>query len=165
MKYYKNRVIIKVYSFFDEIGIGEGRGYNVALPLLPRTTDNDVVMLYDEIVIPILQEYKPELLIVSAGFDAYEHDPIGILGFTEECFAYFGTILNRLACEQQIPVVNMLEGGYNIPKLPALLKAYLSGYNTQFGEYELPTGKDPTDAGRETLKAVKEELAEYWNLN
>lgn len=114
-------------GYLNEIGEGDGAGFNVAIPLGPRTNDNEITYIYEKAVRPILLNFKPEILIVSAGFDGYIDDPIGILGFSEEAFSYFGSFINSIALEFGIPIINLLEGGYNIERQPYLVENYLIG--------------------------------------
>lgn len=114
-------------GFLNEVGKGDGAGFNVAIPLGTRTNDNEILFIYENAVKPILMSFKPEILIVSAGFDGYFDDPIGILGFTEKTFTYFGSFIGTVASDLRIPVVNLLEGGYNIEKQPYLVENYISG--------------------------------------
>ena len=59
-----------------EIGRGDGVGYTVNLPMEVGATDADFDLVYRTVVVPVLQQFKPQLMLVSAGFDAHERDPL-----------------------------------------------------------------------------------------
>jgi acetoin utilization deacetylase AcuC-like enzyme len=152
-------------GFLNEIGRDKGKGFNIPVPLPPRCNDNDIVMLYETIVAPIIRQFKPELLIVSAGFDGYVNDPVGILGFTENGFAYFGDFVARLADELGIPVLSTLEGGYNVDKLPHLLAAYLSGFDPRLGKFKSLKKNKPSNSTMKLADYLKKVHEPYWHLN
>ncbi|MHA2305565.1 MAG: histone deacetylase family protein [Candidatus Hodarchaeales archaeon] len=80
-------------GWVDEIGEEDGRGFNISIPLSYRSSDNDLGLAFNEILLPILFQYKPQFLAISAGFDAYEKDPIEDI--ISRCFQnLFHLILN-----------------------------------------------------------------------
>jgi acetoin utilization deacetylase AcuC-like enzyme len=101
-----------------EAGRGAGAGYTHNLPLIVGTKDEEVERLYRDKVIPKLREFKPELLMISAGFDAHERDPLGQLRLTTEGFARLTRALLDAAdelCEGRVVLVT--EGGYDLDAL------------------------------------------------
>ena len=102
----------------DETGSGEGKGFTVNIPLPPGTGDPGIMRVYEEIVIPILQRYDPQLVLVSAGFDAHWVDPLAQLELSSHGFDYITRILikfARSACEGRI--IFVMEGGYDLNAL------------------------------------------------
>jgi acetoin utilization deacetylase AcuC-like enzyme len=93
-------------------------------PLAPFTPRNMVVDVAQRALDKLIN-FKPELLLVSAGFDAYAHDPLLQLTLEHEDFANFGEWLNRI----DIPVAVILEGGYS-NDLPELINEFLSGWQS-----------------------------------
>ncbi len=86
---------------------------------------------FEEKVIPAIEEYQPQLLLVSAGFDAHAQDPLAGLAFTDETYQWLGAILKGLAnthCNGNM--LSVLEGGYNLDVLPGSVFAYLEGVLT-----------------------------------
>ncbi|MFW9993184.1 MAG: histone deacetylase family protein [Candidatus Odinarchaeota archaeon] len=152
-------------GFLDEIGSGEGKGFNVPIPLPPRCRDPDIIILYEEIVRLILKQYKPELIIVSAGFDGYEHDPVGLLGFTENCFAFFGDFVANISDELHVPVFSTLEGGYNVNMQPRLLAAYLSGFDPNLGNFKPLKNSRPSNTVKTLVDYLKRVHSPYWMLD
>ena len=68
----------------DEIGEGEGRGFTVNVPMEAGSTDGDYALVHRDIIGPVLDEFRPELVLVSAGFDAHERDPLASMRMTVE---------------------------------------------------------------------------------
>jgi acetoin utilization deacetylase AcuC-like enzyme len=103
-----------------EIGRGAGSGYTVNLPMEVGATDADYDLVYRHVVIPVLEQFRPELLLVSAGFDAHELDPIAGMRMTSEGYANLTTQLLKAAdrlCGGR--VVFVTEGGYDTGALAA----------------------------------------------
>lgn len=98
-----------------ETGAGKGEGFTVNIPLPGYQGDRDYATIFDDIVAPIGREYRPQLILVSAGFDIYQGDPLGSMEVTAQGFAYLTHTLVSLAedvCEGRLLVT--LEGGYNL---------------------------------------------------
>ncbi len=151
-------------GYLDEIGTGEGTGYNICLPLPPRVRPSDYKLATNEVVRPIIKQFKPSILLISVGFDAYERDPIGVLGLTPQGFQYLGQEMKKMGQELQIPIACYLEGGYAISMLPTLLEAFLTPWIQKqvkmidhFQEsYDKQTSK--------MIKSVKQILDDYWTI-
>lgn len=98
-----------------ETGVGAGVGTIVNIPLSVMTGDEGFKRLYGEVVFPILHRFQPELLIVSAGYDAHWDDPLANIGLTLTGYQWLCQSLIDLAadiCRGRI--VFALEGGYNL---------------------------------------------------
>ena len=109
-----------------ERGTGAGAGFTLNLPLKPHTGDEELVEIFEREVVPEIERFEPGLIIVSAGFDAHERDPIADLDLTEKSFAYMTRRVCELAdryCGGRI--VSVLEGGYDGPALAASVVAHL----------------------------------------
>src|SRR5690606_17887861 len=72
----------------EEVGSGLGEGFNVNVPLPARLEDGDYAAIYYELLLPIADAYRPDLVLVSAGFDPHEDDPLGGMGLTPAGFAH-----------------------------------------------------------------------------
>ena len=110
-----------------ESGHDEGRGATLNVPL-PAGSGDDAYARAFERVLPAIEEYRPDALVLSAGFDAYAGDPLGGMRMTaagyRECGAVLGQLADRLCRGRALSV---LEGGYDLEALPALVEAYLIG--------------------------------------
>jgi len=101
-------------GYFDEIGEGEGKGYTINVPLPLGCNDSDYGNIIRHILIPVMEEFQPQLILVSAGFDAHHLDPLGEMYLTERGFWRLGDLLIKKAeeiCEGKI--VFVLEGGHH----------------------------------------------------
>jgi acetoin utilization deacetylase AcuC-like enzyme len=102
----------------DEVGTGAGAGFTVNLPLAAGATDADYEHVYATIAWPILKAFEPELILLSAGFDAYMDDPLGGMRLTAPCFGRLTAALAAIAddcCGGRLVAVT--EGGYDLKGL------------------------------------------------
>ncbi len=109
-----------------ETGRGVGEGFTLNIPLTVGDKDDVVEQKYAEAVLPRLRKFKPELLMVSAGFDAHEMDPLGQLRMTTAGFTRLTQALLRVAdeaCEGRVVLVT--EGGYDLKALSESLQAVI----------------------------------------
>jgi acetoin utilization deacetylase AcuC-like enzyme len=109
-----------------EKGEGAGLGYTINIPLVPGSSDVDFRQAFDEIVMPALTNYEPELLYISAGFDSHRDDPLGSLYLTSEFYGEMTAYLKQIAdkfCGGKI--ISVLEGGYSLGALKESLSFHL----------------------------------------
>jgi acetoin utilization deacetylase AcuC-like enzyme len=112
----------------SERGHGAGAGATLNVPLAAGTGDDAWCGALSSLVVPELERYAPQLLVVSAGFDAWRNDPLGGCAVSEEGFAELGRTLFDFAerrCEGRAVV--LLEGGYDVDALPRLVSSFLAG--------------------------------------
>jgi acetoin utilization deacetylase AcuC-like enzyme len=111
-----------------ERGIGAGEGFTLNVPLPAGTGDERYGEVIREQVLPALRRFAPDVLVLSAGFDAWQNDPLGGMRVTEEGFRSWGDWLRDLAAEVcGGRVLALLEGGYDLRSLPRLVEAHLEG--------------------------------------
>jgi acetoin utilization deacetylase AcuC-like enzyme len=99
---------------FDEVGSGKGEGFTVNAPLPSGFGDTEYLAVYERVLKPIALEYKPELVLVSAGFDPYAKDPLGGMEVTGDGFGHIASLVRTIAnatCGGKVLLT--LEGGYN----------------------------------------------------
>ena len=109
-----------------ERGTGAGAGFTLNLPLKPHTGDAELMEIFEREVVPEIERFEPGLILISAGFDAHERDPIADLDLTEKSFAYMTRRVCELAdryCGGRI--VSVLEGGYDGPALASSALVHL----------------------------------------
>lgn len=142
-----------------EVGHGEGRGFTVNLPLEAGATDEDVDLVYREGTVPILRQFKPQLTLISAGFDAHEADPLASLRMSA---AGYARIVSRLkeAAESSGRLALVTEGGYDLPALRACLEATIGVLTGAAVEPAAGNGTAPR--GERTLQAVRAAQAAFW---
>lgn len=108
----------------SETGRGAGTGFTLNVPLAAGATDAEIEAKYADQVMPALREFKPDLLMISAGFDAHELDPLGQLRMTTEGFRRLTLALYAEAdalCDGRVVVVT--EGGYDLGAVSQCLTA------------------------------------------
>lgn len=103
---------------YTEIGALEGRGFNINVPLKAGSEDDDFLFFYKKLLEPIALQFKPEIILVSAGFDCLMGDPLGGLKLSLEGLAAIIQIIKNLAQNSsQNKILFTLEGGYNLTNL------------------------------------------------
>jgi acetoin utilization deacetylase AcuC-like enzyme len=106
-------------------GPGEGNETTVNVPLPAGSGDEEYLRVFDEIVQPAAQAFDPDVLLVSAGFDAHADDPLASMEVTSAGFRELATRCRGLAPR----VAAVLEGGYNLDTLPGLVEEALAGFS------------------------------------
>ncbi|MFH2035715.1 MAG: histone deacetylase [Candidatus Zixiibacteriota bacterium] len=98
----------------DEIGRGEGEGYNLNLPLSAGSNNEIYLKNFEEKIIPGLEKYCPEFIIISCGFDAHRDDPLGEMNMTERGFGDMTKLTKEIADKYaEGRILSLFEGGYN----------------------------------------------------
>jgi acetoin utilization deacetylase AcuC-like enzyme len=101
-----------------EVGVGAGQGFTLNLPFQPGSGDEDYLSVIERRVLPELDGFRPEVLLISAGFDAHRDDPLAQMELSEAGFEHITRLLVGMAdlhCGGR--VVSTLEGGYNLRAL------------------------------------------------
>jgi acetoin utilization deacetylase AcuC-like enzyme len=106
-------------------GIGEGTGFTLNLPVPPRSGDDVFCALVEQRVVPLAREYEPQLVLISAGFDAHAEDPLADCDVTEAGYARMTASMRQLAVELGVPLGAVLEGGYALDALARSVDAML----------------------------------------
>lgn len=111
-----------------EVGEGAGRGYTINVPLHSSAGDSVYRSAFEQIVIPVADAYKPELVVVSAGFDASNRDPLAHMQLTQEGFGWMAEALRKVADRHAGGRMLMaLEGGYDLTALEEGLRGAIEG--------------------------------------
>jgi len=106
-------------------GSGAGAGFTLNLPVPAGTGDDGYRALVDHVVVPAARGYMPQLVLLSAGFDAHADDPLAGCMVTEAGFAAMAASVRRLAADLDVPVGLVLEGGYDLAALAGSLAVTL----------------------------------------
>ena len=152
-------------GMLDEIGRGEGEGYNVDVPLPPGSTGADFLYVVNQLFAPIVREFRPDAICVSAGYDAYFRDPLASLRFAIRTYAEAGRLVASLAdelCGGRVVVV--LEGGYDLDGVSKGVLATvlaLAGLDGVEEPYRPPEQK-LSDVVVERVSRLKKILSKYW---
>jgi acetoin utilization deacetylase AcuC-like enzyme len=146
-----------------EIGAGTGRGFTVNLPLAAGGTDADYERVFAEVGFPVLRQFAPELILLSAGFDAHADDPLGGMRLTAAEFVRLTAAIATVAdecCEGR--VVALTEGGYDLKALADCTRAV--GQTLGGDAPDVPRPAGDTARAATTLGAVVPGLRAYWKL-
>ena len=109
-----------------EVGTGDGEGYTINLPVPPGSGDAEWLSLVEHVVLPAARAFSPEIVLVSAGFDAHRADPLASCQLEASSFAFMARQMRGLADSLGVPVGAVLEGGYDLGALARSSVAVLS---------------------------------------
>jgi acetoin utilization deacetylase AcuC-like enzyme len=152
----------------EEIGVDRGVGFTVNLPIEAGAVDEDYQILFSAVIVPVLLQFEPDLVLVSAGFDAHESDPLGGLRLTTAAFAAMTAELRRVAeecCRGRMVAVT--EGGYDLQALAASLNGVLEVLSEPpeaGGAARWPASGIASPRGRTSADAAKQALRGAWTL-
>lgn len=113
----------------SEKGIGKGLNYTLNFPQPPNTKGDNYLQIFNERIVPELEKYKPQLVILSSGFDAHKDDPLANMLLVENDYAELTKITCRFASAENIPIISALEGGYNLDALANSVFVHLKELN------------------------------------
>ncbi|MBI4477912.1 MAG: histone deacetylase [Acidobacteria bacterium] len=156
-----------------EVGRGAGQGFTVNAPFEAGGTDEDWSQVFSEALLPILRQFAPDLLLVSAGFDAHDLDPLAGMRLTARGYGKLTADLCSVAdsvCRGRMVLTT--EGGYHLQALTACLEcaieALAEGSNLGPAPKASPLRDTPshgrTRRGSETLQAVLAAQNRFWQL-
>ncbi|RLI21164.1 hypothetical protein DRO54_04460 [Candidatus Bathyarchaeota archaeon] len=163
------RTIYPGTGFIEQIGKGAGEGFNINVPLPPGTTDNSYLRVIREVVFPLAEEFKPEMMLANGGSDPHFADSLGSLALSVNGFYKLSRMLAELServCGGKLAL--MVGSGYNPEVLPVCWYALTAG---AFG-FESLDVSDPYPAPAESpwatrkveenLRRLKAILGKYW---
>jgi acetoin utilization deacetylase AcuC-like enzyme len=129
-----------------EVGVKEGTGFTINVPLPAGCGDAEYLRVFRDVVIPAVERFRPEWILVSAGFDPHRHDPLAGMNVTEAGFSQMARAMLQLAevyCAGKIAF--LLEGGYDLAALKSSVAGVLETLQQAGGE------KFPSDIGGEKI--------------
>jgi acetoin utilization deacetylase AcuC-like enzyme len=147
-----------------DIGRGKGLGFTANFPIEAGATDADFERVY-AVAAGILRKFRPELILVSAGFDAHEDDPLGGMRVTTPQFGRLTALVAAVAdecCDGRLVAVS--EGGYDLAALALSLRVAIDVLDgsTRLADLSAPTGE--TRRADATLAAARPHLAKFWTI-
>jgi acetoin utilization deacetylase AcuC-like enzyme len=147
-------------GMLDEVGFGEGEGFTVNAPLPAGMDDAAYVELFRTVLVPIADAYRPQLVLVSAGFDAHERDPLAEMHVTERGYAALCGIACEIAgrhCEGRL--ATLLEGGYDLQGLASSVLACVEVLEDSRTPPEIPA---PHARARGLISDIREFHSQFW---
>jgi acetoin utilization deacetylase AcuC-like enzyme len=149
-------------GFVHETGNGKGKGFTVNVPLPPESAD-DIYLDSLHTLLPIAKQFNPDMVAVSAGFDAHHSDPLLQLNFSANVYYETGRILK----DEFKNIFAVLEGGYNLNYLPKCLFNFVSGINGEaatFSEKRTVSSNLVISEFQKRMDMLVENLKPYWNI-
>lgn len=156
-------------GFVDEVGEDTGQGYTVNIPLPYGTSDKIYLRAYNEIASPIINQYKPQFILVSTGFDNHYADPIGNLSLS--AFTYtkiFDSVLESATRFCQGKVVAVLEGGYSLRflgKMACAVTAKMAEIPYNLKDKHQSASAKVQRKGENKINKVKKIQSRFWSIN
>lgn len=120
-------------------GEGRGKGYNINIPLPPGSGDATYESAFERAVIPALEAYQPDMIIVASGLDAGCYDPLGRMALTPKGFRFMATSIREIAqrlCDGRL--VMCQEGGYDLASTPYMGLSVIEGLSDIVLDLENP---------------------------
>ena len=150
----------------EETGEGDGTGFTINMPLPAGSGDEGYRLAFEEVVIPVLRASAPQLLIISAGYDAHSGDPLGGMLLSA---AGFGTLAQMVldARQDRSKVAAVLEGGYKLTHLSNSVVATLAaftGRSVPVVERSSGGPETPYSVLRSRIRQVRSVVRNYWNI-
>jgi acetoin utilization deacetylase AcuC-like enzyme len=146
----------------SEVGKDDGAGYTINIPLPSGAGNEELAAVFREVVVPVGREFSPELVLVSAGFDAHRDDPLGGMAMSADGYAALASDILEIADEAcGGKVVLVLEGGYN---LVALEESIVSVLDVMSGGKagEIRPGAASATAADPVVADVRQLHGQYW---
>ena len=146
----------------EDTGTGKGERYTVNIPIPAGSGNRTYETAMDEIVIPILKEFRPELIVVSLGVDAHYCDPnshmlLNTQGYIESCKRLIDVSKNR-------KIAFIWEGGYHLRATAEVIAGVLAALEGKSIHPEYNEDKGEQSNGKREIKKIKEYISEYWDL-
>jgi len=140
----------------DDVGEGDGEGFSINVPVPGGTGEAAFLSLMEHVVMPVGRQYRPDLILISAGYDAHFLDPLGGLALDTKSFGAMATRMRSLGDEVGAPVGAVLEGGYDLEALADSVIETMAA---------LEAGAVPSEVARHPLAGdVTRVAGRYWEL-
>jgi acetoin utilization deacetylase AcuC-like enzyme len=141
----------------EDVGSGDGEGFSLNLPVPAGTREDAFLSLVEHVCAPAVRQFEPDLILISAGYDAHRDDPLGGLALETSSYAAMAGQLRALGEELGAPVGAVLEGGYD---LRALANSVVATMEALGGD-----GSSPGAAARHPLaERAAGVLGRYWDF-
>jgi acetoin utilization deacetylase AcuC-like enzyme len=148
-----------------DVGSDAGRGYTVNLPVAPGTGDSVYRSLIDHVAVPLARDFEAQLVLISAGYDAHQDDPLADCRVSETGFAGMTWSLRGVCAELEAPLGAVLEGGYALEPLARSVAVTMEALGGPAGSAgaagSAGSAGDPLPVCAEARRAT-ERLATWW---
>ncbi len=152
---------------WDEAGAGEGEGFTLNIPLPAETGDEGYRLIFEEVVVPLVQAHRPELLLVSAGYDAHFADPLSGMLVTAAGFRTLADLAVQAIQRVEGRFAAVLEGGYDLPGLSTSVVATLEVLTQRSARIPFPDHRfeeAPYAVIRDRVRRARSIALNYWRI-
>jgi acetoin utilization deacetylase AcuC-like enzyme len=164
-------------GWYTEDGRGEGKGFNMNIPMPAGSGDRGYLKAWDALVEPLAREYEPDMILLSAGYDAHQYDPLGGQQITTNGYYLLSNKLAEIGEKTNAKVAAFLEGGYNTRSLAEAvattmdvlnagddgkrkaLKTFSGAFGGDVSAETIDTNAQEVD---ERIATVQRHFAQYW---
>jgi len=151
----------------EEVGAAEGEGFTVNIPLPPQTGDGGYRLVFEEVLVPLASAFLPDLVLISAGYDAHFADALSAMLVTAGGFRTLAELVVDAARRGAGRVVAVLEGGYDLPGLATSVVATLEVLTRQTARQAPPTHRFeevPYPVIRDRIRRARSIALNYWRI-
>jgi len=149
----------------EDVGRGKGAGFTLNVPLEAGSTDGDYDEVFKSLVIPVIDQFRPELLLISAGFDAHEQDPLARMRLSIPGYAALTKSLCDAAdrhCHGRLVAVT--EGGYDLTALKGCLESTIAILDGAPVQPPPDAPRPATQRSRMAIAQTRSAHGKYWKL-
>lgn len=149
----------------EVVGADKGEGFIVNIPFHSGTGDSSFELAFDNIIEPIVTQFKPSMILTSIGADAHYADPLAMLNLSSQEYIKMGNRIQKLAqylCDTRLAY--FLEGGYNVDVLAEIVTGIIAGFDNKEIELGYTEDYDKKRKGEGVVEKVQEVQGKYWDL-
>ncbi|MHA1596445.1 MAG: histone deacetylase family protein [Candidatus Asgardarchaeia archaeon] len=156
-------------GFIEEMGAGEGEGFNINFPFPPFSLEHHYIRVFKEILIPVMEDYKPQFILISAGYDGHYLDTISNIFLKVQSFGYFTELLEEVSDRfSSGKMLAVLEGGYVLKPLAEGISntlSVMSSFGILFKDnIKLKKKNSVERMFLSRLSLLKGKLKNYWKV-
>ncbi len=152
-------------GYYDQTGDGRGRGYNLNIPFPPDTGGESYIAAFSQLILPLLEKYEPQLILVSAGYDSHSSDELTSLGLSTSSYLKIMYLISSLSlkyCQGRMGIV--LEGGYNTGILGPCVRKTILG-SPPYAKKHAVEIENIMEAGRQKgQKGLLQDIKSVWGF-
>lgn len=148
----------------DYLGMSDGEGFTMNMPFASGCGDSTYDVAYNDVVRPVMEQYRPDAILVSFGVDSHYRDPLASLSLSSGGHVRVATELIRLSNSCNGRVTFFLEGGYDIPALSEVIAGVIGSFRNEEVPLEFMDIVDNSCLGRGVIERCRRNASEYWDL-
>lgn len=147
-------------GFVEDIGIDEGQGYNINIPMSPGSSTDDYICMVEEILIPVASEFNADFCFLDVGFDGHVDDPLSSIDLTDEFYEYIAQRMKIISHSMAL----VLEGGYNLDVLSRCNIKMINTLNSIEIKDFYKEKLNVIETNQSTLKKIKETFSPFYKF-